>query len=363
VAASTNSRRNGAEEVGFRWDWGEGTWSWTPARGRWIPEYGRPKEVVELQVSARGFPPARRFDYWRESVFYYFEADRSATSEPERFTVWAKALIAPRGELYTYASGAISGACRAMSILGDRGDDIDIGLVVSGTRYHEIEGEPTHVAGPGEPFVYDCGKESRVSWTPHRGVHLRLGRAAVESALGGAVPSAGVLATELGKAQLWPFLRDQMLRLADEMSNLSRMERSLLLDQTVDLALALLSSVGGQRHDHDLSPYGPFLTAQRFIARHLGDPELSVERIACAVGCSRATLYRLFAQHRLTVAAYIREQRMHWLYNLLLTADSRIPWPVLAERCGFRDLTNLPRRFRQRFGVTPRELRERVRRL
>src|SRR5690606_9679464 len=133
-------------------------------------------------------------------------------------------------------------------------------------------------------------------------------------ALGGEVPSAGVLAGQLGRARLWPFLRDQMIRLAEEMANLSRFERSLILDQTVDLALALLRVVGAQWYGGESPGYGLFVVAQRYIAQNLGDPELSVERIARAVGCSRATLYRVFAQHRLTVAAYIRERRMHWLY-------------------------------------------------
>lgn len=319
---------------------------------------------MALEVSTQAIPAENRFDYWRETVFYYFEAERAESARTEEFQAWARALVGPRGEFYTYASGPIAGMRRAISIRRDKGDDIDIGLVLAGTRRHEIPGENIHVAGPGEPFVYDCAKESRVSWTAHRGVHLRLGRAAVESALGKHVPSAGLLARELGKGRLWPFLRDQMARLADQAAHLTRLERCLVLDQTVDLALAVLRVVGSQwQGGADSSPYGLFIAAQRFIAQHLGDADLSVDRVAHAVGCSRATLYRLFSQHRLSVSAYIREQRLQWLYNLLLTAEPRVPWPLLAERCGFRDTTNLPRRFRERFGMTPSELREQARQI
>ncbi|HEY8418814.1 MAG TPA: AraC family transcriptional regulator [Limnochordales bacterium] len=312
--------------------------------------------------AGRQFVDERRYDYWREAVCYYFQPEPSAASEPEQFQVWAKALIAPRGELYTYASGAPTEGSEAISVRPDRGDEIDIGLVLAGIRYHESDGEPPHVAGPGDAFVCDSAQASRVRWTAHRGVHLRLVRAAVESALGGALPPAGVLAGELGKGRLWPFLRDHLSRLADEMSSLSRLERSLIMDQTVDLALAALRVVGSQWHGADPSAHGLFVIAHRFIAQHLGEPDLSVKRIARALGCSRATLYRLFAHHRLTVAAYIRERRMQWLYHLLLAADNRASWSALAERCGFRDLTNLPRRFRRRFGLTPSQLRERARR-
>src|SRR5690606_38652258 len=146
------------------------------------------------------------------------------------------------------------------------------------------------------------------------------------AALGGKVPAASVLVRALTASSLWPFLRSQMALLARQIPTLSSAERALLLDHTIDLAIAALQTVGLKAH-HRQEPtrHGLFLAAQRFIDRHLASPDLSIAAIARAVGCSRATLYRAFAENNLTVAGYIREQRLQRLNRLLRTADKDVP--------------------------------------
>src|SRR5690606_7017482 len=64
-----------------------------------------------------------------------------------------------------------------------------------------------------------------------------------------------------------------------------------------------------------------------------------------------------FADNHLTVAAYIREQRLQRLHQLLQTADRNIPLAILAERCGLWNVTNVSKAFRKRFGMSPSEAR------
>src|SRR5690606_41963770 len=75
------------------------------------------------------------------------------------------------------------------------------------------------------------------------------------------------------------------------------------------------------------------LAAQRYIDPNLSRPALDAATLALAIGCSRATLYRAFADHGLTVVGYIREQRLQKFHRLLKTAAKGGPIAVLAEQC------------------------------
>lgn len=180
----------------------------------------------------------------------------------------------------------------------------------------------------------------------------------MEAALGRKMPAASALVRDLTRSNLWPFFRAQMALLARQLPNLSSEERSVLLDHTIDLALATLQTVGPHGPQrHETGRHRLFQAAQRFIQLHLANPDLNIEAIARAVGCSRSTLYRAFAENDLTVAGYIRKQRLQRLHHLLQTADKNIPLAILAERCGLWGLNNVSKAFRKRFGMSPSEAR------
>ena len=97
---------------------------------------------------------------------------------------------------------------------------------------------------------------------------------------------------------------------------------------------------------------------QAFVDAHLSDPALSPAVIARAHYVSLRQLHALFAEHGSTVAATIREQRL-----ARCRADLIDPLLVhrtiseIAARWGFTDSAHFSRTFKQRFGLTPRDLR------
>ena len=129
------------------------------------------------------------------------------------------------------------------------------------------------------------------------------------------------------------------------------------LENTIDLALATLREgvVAAKNSDEAGSREGLFLAAKRYIETHLCDPNMKVDDIAQAVACSRATLYRIFAEHDLTVAGYIRELRLQRFAMLLQQGGESATIADLAERCGVLDPGNFSELFKQRFGITPRK--------
>ena len=92
------------------------------------------------------------------------------------------------------------------------------------------------------------------------------------------------------------------------------------------------------------------------IARRLDDPNLDATSIADALGCSRATLYRAFADHSATVYGYIRELRLQRAKERLEAATREETVAEIAGSLGFTDPSNFGRAFRRRFGHAPGQL-------
>jgi len=344
---------------GITWDWTPAVWSWSPADGRWRPEHGAPGDCVYLEVSTEGIDPKDSYDFWRETVFYNFSADRQRLEGASGFKARASALIAPRGEVYVYESDAISGNRTSKQARTDGHDGLDLGLVLSGERLHrEREGES--VAGSQDLFFYDATRSSRVHWGPHRGVHISLRRDEVRAALGCDVPPATHVTKAFATTRLSRFLKVQLDLFARQIRRLSDKERVVLLDHTIDLALSVLREAACAQSFRSQPQRGDLLAAAlTFIARRLDDPDLDAVSISQELGCSRATLYRAFADRGLSVYHYIREARLQRAMAHLQGARRNVSIARLAQDVGYRDASNFGRAFRQRFGVSPSTVRER----
>lgn len=102
------------------------------------------------------------------------------------------------------------------------------------------------------------------------------------------------------------------------------------------------------------------LRVKAFVRHHLADPELTPAAIAAAHHISRSHLYRLFQAEGLTVASYIRDQRLeHARRDLLDPARSTTPIHAVGARWGFPRAAEFTRAFRTAYGHPPSELRAR----
>jgi AraC-like DNA-binding protein len=100
------------------------------------------------------------------------------------------------------------------------------------------------------------------------------------------------------------------------------------------------------------------LRIKAFIHRHLGDHELTPAGIAAAHHISRSYLYRLFQAEGVTVASYIRDQRLRNAHRDLIDPALRaMPVHAVAARWGFPRPAEFTRAFRTAYGLPPSELR------
>lgn len=96
--------------------------------------------------------------------------------------------------------------------------------------------------------------------------------------------------------------------------------------------------------------------AQMMIDARLTSATLTVAALGRALGVSRSTLYRLFADQG-GVMAYIRDRRLDRAHALLGDAATVGPIAAVAEQLGFCDAAHFGRLFRARYGITPGEYR------
>ena len=111
--------------------------------------------------------------------------------------------------------------------------------------------------------------------------------------------------------------------------------------------------------DPGASPALAYLTAARdYIRAHLGQPDLSLARVARAVGVSERHLHRVFTEEGMSPAKYILENRLARAQELLVDpGHAATSIAEIAASVGFVSAAHFSRTFRQHFGCTPREAR------
>lgn len=99
-------------------------------------------------------------------------------------------------------------------------------------------------------------------------------------------------------------------------------------------------------------------SARDYIRAHLGEPDLSLARVARAVGISERHLARIFSEEGTTPARYVLESRLERARQLLAApAHAGVPVAEVAAAVGFVSAAHFSRAFRRHFGFSPREAR------
>jgi len=96
---------------------------------------------------------------------------------------------------------------------------------------------------------------------------------------------------------------------------------------------------------------------RRYIEQHIALPDLGPDHLCKMFGLSRASLYRLFEPIG-GVTDYIRTRRLRTALRMLAN-DGKRTIGEIAYACGFADTSAFSRAFRNHFGMSPSEVRER----
>jgi AraC-like DNA-binding protein len=121
-------------------------------------------------------------------------------------------------------------------------------------------------------------------------------------------------------------------------------------DTLIDLLLLPLREAG-TAFDRG-GPVALYERAQAFIHDHLRDPDLSIDQISTALGCTKRYLHMLFSERGMTVSDYIWRARLLNCRQELETKGCKTITDV-AFSWGFSSSSHFSRVFRKYFGIAP----------
>lgn len=102
--------------------------------------------------------------------------------------------------------------------------------------------------------------------------------------------------------------------------------------------------------------------ARSYVQRHLGDRTLSVTHIAAALGWSPRQVQLALKHAGTTTNRLIKEERLIAAYALVTAPGAHGSITELAAELGFATPSAFSTAFRQRYGLSPRQLRDQTRR-
>ena len=101
-----------------------------------------------------------------------------------------------------------------------------------------------------------------------------------------------------------------------------------------------------------VGPEAMYIRAQAFIREHLRDPDLWIDQISAALGCTKRYLHMLFSDKGMTVSDYIWRARLSHCRQELETQAGKTITDV-AFSWGFSSSSHFSRVFRKHFGFVP----------
>lgn len=303
-------------------------------------------------------PAAQRFDFWR-SIHTFIDIDVSEKDARKNFRADLLLHVADDGA--TFGRAASDDVVTRFA----RSDDeyVMFGLSLSGTATITTQSDARRTINPLSGLaVIDGRRPMTVVTKGISHIYLTVPAARIGNL---STVNSGILREgfcQIPQDGLASLLMLHLVWMARNSERLDKPATEVVMKAAVDLAAGTLA------HMHDgldavcdgRLDQAYHAAACRYIQVHVGHPDLTAEKIAHAVGCSRAHLFRVFARHEQTVGDVIRAERVARA-TALLASISFLPIEQVALACGFASPSAFTRAFRDWNGVTPSAFREQLR--
>ncbi|MCP3416446.1 helix-turn-helix transcriptional regulator [Bradyrhizobium brasilense] len=328
-----------------------------------VPLPREPRDIRDITpapprlFSTRHYPPPEQFEVWKTRMASLVDvAPPEGHSPAHGFLV--EYLTCNMADV-VFTSGRFAAQSFARVIKPSHGAPVDIWWlyrVRSGEARFETAERRIH-AMPGAMFLISLDEDFRGTITDYDGLVLGLPRrsfADMADQLDG-------ICNILLEGNLIELLADYLDRLEARITLMSSEELRQAGRATAQMIAACIQ-LSSDRLERARGAVEPVLfeRARLYIEAHLADFDLTPDRIAQQLRISRSALYRAFESVG-GVAGYILRKRLRAAHAELVTSADRQVQEI-AYRHGFKLASDFARAFRREFGVSPREMRERMRR-
>jgi len=231
---------------------------------------------------------------------------------------------------------------------------VAVGVLLSGSGRLRAGGQSVPLT-VGEIKVIDLSS-AYACWWSGAGQALSLNIASEE--LGVSPDVIGRASSRLTASPLYGVVADHVRRLAHNIHRLAAdPDGSAVTSATVQLVRALIaSSIRDERDCRAATSEALWPLIVAYVDAHLTEHNLSPARIAAVHNISQRYLYKLAASHDLRLSEWIIGRRLLGAREELQGSTGRTI-AATARRWGFTDPAHFSRRFRQEFGMSPRECR------
>ncbi|MET3415175.1 helix-turn-helix domain-containing protein [Methylobacterium sp. 1030] len=200
-----------------------------------------------------------------------------------------------------------------------------------------------------KPIVFSSSMGSQA-------IRLELPRVRLENVLGSARHYAALtVGAELASAQLTTRFIQELIRVGNQLSPDATTRMAVV---AVDLIVASIAERMAKELPRPLHGTVVVQRAKAFVEANFGDPTLDPPQLAAAVGVSLRRLQELFHERGQHISDWIWQRRLEAAAKRLADPGCvHLPIGTLAYGCGFASQSHFSRRFKDRFGMSPRECR------
>ncbi len=302
-------------------------------------------------VSTAGLHPRKRLDFWNAAVSTNVIAAAADPLDRAGFCGLLK-----RCDVDSIRLAEISSVSSSVDCAPTHDAHVLVQLMLSGTVVCRSSGMDRCV-GPGDFWLRDVSHRCEFSFRePIKMLVLRIPRTRMQQyiACPEAVAPVVVTGATAGGALVSRFIRDLWMSCGDG-------EFAPVAPRFVDIALQMIASSYTGVADAGVSESSVVtrhrVRIQRHIEDHLREPELTPTRIAQSLGLTQGYLHRVFSSKGETVGQYILRRRLQECHRALSDPmQGHCSVTMVAFSYGFNSLSHFCRKFREVYGVTPRDL-------
>lgn len=307
--------------------------------------------------TTRGMRPRDRLSYWYDVAkdFYVDHECRIEKGVPFNANIEASEL----GDITVsiLECGPAHFIRSQTDVSGAVADHVFFLLQLDGHTIYRQDGREDQ-AWPTDLVLIDARRPYELYIPEHSRILIfKVPQRAVEQRLG---PTIGITAIGVsGTEGLGALVSGFLSLLPAGLPIAQEMLESRIADHAVDLAvMALTAGTVGRRPVLSAAKEVALASLRTAIDHHLGDPDLHTESVARSAGMSVRYASQLMAEQGTTIERYVVDQRLQQCRRVLEDpAQAHRSITDIAMSWGFSDVSHFGRRFKQAFGLSPRDFR------